>query len=108
MNRFDIVTVTLLLLVSVCCLFEFSLHGHVNLVREYETACLSLRWMLLLCLVVWCGVLIFLHVKTGLAADWFLVACYLLLSFTSLPKIQALMFCCWYSAQHWAEEPNSF
>jgi hypothetical protein len=35
MNRHDILAVTLLLLVSAYCLFEFSLHGHVNLVREY-------------------------------------------------------------------------
>jgi hypothetical protein len=64
MNWHDGIKVTLLLLVTAFCLFEFSLHRHVNLAREYESVFLSLRWMLLSCLAVWCGVLIFLTRQT--------------------------------------------
>ncbi len=70
MNWRDGIKAALLLLVAAFCLFEFSLHRHVNLVREYESVFLSLRWMLLSCLAVWCGVLIFLTRQTR---NWLLI-----------------------------------
>lgn len=54
-------TVVALLLVTVgLCLFEFVLQRQSDSFREFETALLSLQWIMLVCLAVWCGTLLFL------------------------------------------------
>jgi O-antigen ligase len=50
----------LLLAIVALCLFEFMLHRQSSVVREFEAALLSLQWMLLACITVWCGTVIFL------------------------------------------------
>jgi O-Antigen ligase len=70
MRRRNSTVVILLLFIFACCLFEFSLHRYINFVRKYEIFCLSLQWPLLSCLLVWCGIFIFL---TRRAQDWLLI-----------------------------------
>ena len=52
--------VTLLLAVVALCLFGYVLNSLSGSIRQFEVALLSLRWMLLVCMVVWCGTFIFL------------------------------------------------
>jgi prepilin-type N-terminal cleavage/methylation domain-containing protein len=52
-----------LLAVAAICLFVFALHQQSNVFRDYETAILSLQWMLLDCLTIWCGTFLFLTFK---------------------------------------------
>ena len=48
----------LLLLFTVPCLFEVLLHRQSETLRECEAALLSLQWMFILCLAVWCSALL--------------------------------------------------
>jgi hypothetical protein len=41
-------------------LFEFLLHWQSDVFREFEIVLLSVQWMLLACIAVWCGTFIFL------------------------------------------------
>ena len=60
MIRHGSIKVTLLLTIVASCLFEFLLHRQSELISEYATVFLSLQWMLLVCLAVWCGTFLFL------------------------------------------------
>jgi O-Antigen ligase len=55
-----LVKLTSLLVIVVLCIFEFIFNNQSGVFREFEAALLSLRWMLLVCLGVWCGTIIFL------------------------------------------------
>jgi hypothetical protein len=55
MNWRGNINVTLLLMIVALCLFEFILHRQSSIFCNFEAALLSLQWMLLLCLVIWCG-----------------------------------------------------
>jgi hypothetical protein len=50
----------LLLAIVSLCLFGYVLHYQSGIFREFEVAFLSLQWMLLVCMAVWCGSFIFL------------------------------------------------
>ena len=52
--------VTLLLAFVAVCLFGYVLNNQSGIFREFQSALLSLQWMLLVCLAVWCGTFIFL------------------------------------------------
>jgi prepilin-type N-terminal cleavage/methylation domain-containing protein len=62
--------VTLLLAIAVLCLFGQALNSHYGIFREFQEALLSLQWMLLVCLTVWCGIFLFL---TFSRKDWPLI-----------------------------------
>ena len=47
--------VALLLAIATFCLFGFMLDRQSSVYREFEAALLSVNWMLLICLAVWCG-----------------------------------------------------
>ncbi len=49
----------LLLVVVLFCLFEFGFHWECKVFREYASAFLSLQWLLLVCVAVWCGTFLF-------------------------------------------------
>jgi O-antigen ligase len=49
------------------CLIEFMLHRQSGIFREYAAVFLSLQWMLLACLAIWCGTFLFL---TFSLKDW--------------------------------------
>lgn len=49
-----------MLAIVAVCLFEFALHRQRSLFQEFEVAFLSLRWIYLVCLAIWCGVLFLL------------------------------------------------
>jgi prepilin-type N-terminal cleavage/methylation domain-containing protein/prepilin-type processing-associated H-X9-DG protein len=53
----------LLLAVVAACLFGYALHSKSGIFREFEAALLSVEWMLLVCLAIWCGTFIFLTVS---------------------------------------------
>jgi O-antigen ligase len=55
-----LIKVAFLLTIVFPCLFVFMLHRQSDAFREFEVALLSLHWMLLFCLAVWCGSFIFL------------------------------------------------
>jgi len=48
-----------LAIVSVC-LFGYVLHYESGICREFQAALLSVQWMLLVCMAVWCGAFLFL------------------------------------------------
>jgi hypothetical protein len=50
--------VTLLLAVASACLFEFVLRSQSRIFGEFEADLLSVEWMLVVCLAVWCGTFI--------------------------------------------------
>jgi hypothetical protein len=54
------IKVVLPLVIAGVCLFEFMLHRQASAFREFEAALLSLQWMLLDCLAIWCGTFLFL------------------------------------------------
>jgi O-antigen ligase len=54
------IKVALLLTITALCLFEFMLHRQSGFFRKSEAALLSLQWMLLVCIAVWCGSFLFL------------------------------------------------
>jgi hypothetical protein len=60
MNWFGGIKVASLLTTASLCLFEFMLHRQSGTFREFEAVLLSLQWILLLCLVVWCGTFLFM------------------------------------------------
>jgi prepilin-type N-terminal cleavage/methylation domain-containing protein len=59
MNWRSSINVTLLLTIVAFCLFEFMLHRQSSIFCDVEVALLSLQWMLLFCLVIWCGAFFF-------------------------------------------------
>jgi len=52
--------IALLLAIVSVCLFGYILHCQSGIFREFEAVLLSLQWMLLVCLAVWCGTFFFL------------------------------------------------
>ena len=52
--------VALLFAIVSICLFGYVLHSHSGIFREFEAALLSVEWMLLVCLAVWCGTFLLL------------------------------------------------
>jgi hypothetical protein len=68
--------VTLLLAIVALCLFGQALSGHCGIFREFQAALLSMQWMLLVCLSIWCGTFLFL---TFSRKDWLLI-CLLLMA----------------------------
>ena len=60
MNLRGDITVALLLVVMVLCLFGQALNLYCGYLREFEAALLSVQWMLLVCIVVLCAPFIFL------------------------------------------------
>jgi len=52
--------VTVPLAIVAVCLFGYFLHSQSGIFREFQAALLSLQWILLVCLAVWCGSFIFL------------------------------------------------
>jgi hypothetical protein len=62
--------IALPLAIVAVCLFGYVLRSHSGIFREFQAALLSVEWMLLACLVVWCGTFIFL---TFIWADWPLI-----------------------------------
>src|ERR1035437_430870 len=60
MNWLGSIKVTLLLTIEGFCFFESLLHHQSEIFREYASVFLSLQWMLLVCLAVWCGTFSFL------------------------------------------------
>jgi len=60
MNWLRGIKISLLLVLVFFCLFEFSLYQQSRIFREYTTAILSLKWMLLVCLLLWSGAFLFL------------------------------------------------
>jgi prepilin-type N-terminal cleavage/methylation domain-containing protein len=69
-------TKILILILVAYCLVESSLQRQSGIFREFEAALLSLQWMLLACLSLWCGTFLFL---TFSRKDWPLV-CLLLVA----------------------------
>jgi len=60
MNWRSGIVVALLLAVMSSCLFGFVLNCKNSTFRELETVLLSVQWILLICLTIWCGSFIFL------------------------------------------------
>ncbi len=60
MNWHSGIKVTLLLAIVAFCLFEYALHRQSGLFQEFEETLLSLQWMMLVCLAIWCGAFLFL------------------------------------------------
>ncbi len=53
------ITVTLLLEIIALCLLERALNRYCGIFREFEASLLSLQWILLVFIAVWCGCFIF-------------------------------------------------
>jgi len=64
------IKVALLLAVLLVCLLTSALHLLSHIFREFEASLLSLQWMLLVHLTVWCGIFIFLTLSLN---DWPLI-----------------------------------
>jgi len=62
-----LIKVALPLAIAVLFLFEQALSSHYGIIREFQAAVLSLQWLLLLCIAVWCGTFLFL---TFSPRDW--------------------------------------
>jgi hypothetical protein len=62
--------ITLLLAIVAVCLFGGVLRSEIGIFREFQAALLSVNWMLLACLAVWCNCFTFL---TFGRADWSLI-----------------------------------
>ena len=60
----------MLLAIVAVCLFGCVLNSQTGIFQEFQTALLSVDWMLLVCLAVWCGTFIFL---TFSREDWPLI-----------------------------------
>ena len=60
MNLRGGIKVALLLTIAAFCLFEFMLCRHGSIFRVFEATLLSLQWMLLVCITVWCACFLFL------------------------------------------------
>jgi hypothetical protein len=54
------IMVTLLLAIVAACLFGNVLRSQSVIFREFQAALLSVEWMLMLCMAIWCGSFIFL------------------------------------------------
>jgi O-antigen ligase len=57
---FRLIKITLPLAFVFVCFFGYVLHCQIGIFREFQAALLSVQWMLLVCLVIWCGSFIFL------------------------------------------------
>ncbi len=57
---FRLIKIVLPLAIVSICLFGYVLHYQSEIFREFQAALLSVEWMLLACLAVWCGTFIFL------------------------------------------------
>ncbi len=55
-----LIKLALLLTIVAVCLFEFVLDRQSGVFRELELALLQTQWMLMVCVAVWCGTLLFL------------------------------------------------
>ena len=55
-----LIKLTLLLAVVIICIFGYVLNSQSSIFREFEAALLSVQWMLVVCLTVWCGTFLFL------------------------------------------------
>ena len=64
---FQLIKVLLLLATVAVCLLGYVLQHQSGIFREFQAVLLSLQWMLLVCLVVWCGTFLFL---TFSRKDW--------------------------------------
>ena len=60
MKWHDSITFALLLEIIVLCLLGQALNRYCDIFREFEPAVLSLQWMLLVFIAVWCGSFLFL------------------------------------------------
>jgi hypothetical protein len=56
----SLIKIALLLAVVSACLFGYILNSKIGAFRECETTLLSVQWMLLVCIVAWCGTFLFL------------------------------------------------
>src|SRR5450631_2100109 len=54
------INIVLPLAIVTLCLLGQALSGHCVFIRDFQAALLSADWMLLVCLVVWCGTFVFL------------------------------------------------
>ncbi len=70
MNWRSCIVVTLLLATVCVCLWGYVLNSQSEIFREFQAALLSVEWMLLVCLAIWCGTFIFL---TFSRKDWPLI-----------------------------------
>jgi prepilin-type N-terminal cleavage/methylation domain-containing protein len=57
---FRLIKIALPLAIMSVCLFGVALNSHGEIFREFQAILLSVQWMLLVCLAVWCGSFIFL------------------------------------------------
>ena len=55
-----LIKIILPLVILSVCLFRYVLHYQSGIFREFQAAFLSVEWMLLACIAVWCGSFIFL------------------------------------------------
>jgi O-antigen ligase len=55
----------LLLVIVSICLFGYALNYQSGIFREYQAALLSVSWMLLICITIWCGIFLFLTFRTN-------------------------------------------
>ncbi len=62
-----LIKLALLLAIVSSCLFGYVLNSNSGVFREFQAALLSLQWMLLACLSIWCGTFIFLTFRWE---DW--------------------------------------
>lgn len=67
---FRLVKIVLPLAGIALCLFGYVLHFQSGIFREFEAVFLSVEWMLLVCMVIWCGTFIFLSFSLK---DWPLI-----------------------------------
>ncbi len=63
--------VALLLVIVSVCLFGYVLNFQSGIFREFQAAVLSVEWMLLACMAVWCGTFLFLTFSQN---DWPLIS----------------------------------
>jgi hypothetical protein len=67
---FRLIKIMLPLAIVSACLLGYVLNSQSGIFREFEAAMLSVQWMLLVCIAVWCGTFIFLTFSLN---DWPLI-----------------------------------
>jgi len=79
------------------CLFEFVLHRQSDVFQEFQIELLSFRWMLLVCVAIWCGTFVFLTFSLNdlllIGLLLIAIAAYFITAYaSSLPAMDAVTF----------------
>ena len=96
MNRRDGIPATLVLTIVAFCLFEFILQRESGIFREWATSVLSLQWILLAFLALWCSTFLFLTFSLQdlpLAGLLLLASAICLIPTQPLLDVITLLFC---------------